>query len=82
MMSYALTSQDFDHYSVAMDAELTALELRIRQTADLCRQLRENNDKLRASIAALESEKCTLIERIDNARERLETLLKQIPDQG
>ena len=65
-----------------MDAELTALELRIRQTADLCRRLREDNDKLRASIATLESEKGTLIERIESARERLETLLKQIPDQG
>ncbi len=65
-----------------MDAELTALELRIRQAADLCRRLREDNDNLRASIATLESEKGTLIERIDNARERLETLLKQIPDQG
>ncbi len=65
-----------------MDAELTALELRIRQAADLCRRLREDNDNLRAGIATLESEKGTLIERIDNARERLETLLKQIPDQG
>ena len=65
-----------------MDAELTALELRIRQAADLCRRLREDNDNLRASIATLESDKGTLIERIDNARERLETLLKQIPDQG
>ena len=65
-----------------MDAELTALELRIRQAADLCRRLSEDNDNLRASIATLESEKGTLIERIDNARERLETLLKQIPDQG
>lgn len=65
-----------------MDAELTALELRIRQTADLCRRLREDNDNLRVSIATLETEKGSLLERIDNARERLETLLKQIPDQG
>ena len=65
-----------------MDAELTALELRIRQAADLCRRLREDNDNLRANITVLETEKGALLERIESARERLETLLKQIPDQG
>lgn len=82
MGPYALTHQDFCHYSVPMDAELAALEQRIRQTADLCRRLRDENDGLRVDLAALESEKHLLIERMDSARDRLEALLKQIPEQG
>lgn len=65
-----------------MDVELSALELRIRQTVDLCRRLRAENEALRASVAALESEKGVLIGRMDIARDRLEGLLKQIPEQG
>lgn len=77
-----MTHQDFGHYSVPMDAELAALEQRIRQTVDLCRRLQDENDGLRVDLAALESEKHLLIERMDSARDRLEALLKQIPEQG
>lgn len=65
-----------------MDAELAALEQRIRETVDLCRRLRDENDALRTNLTAVENEKLQLVERIDNARARLETLLTQIPEQG
>ncbi len=81
-MPYTLTQQDFGHYSAPMDAELAALEQRIRETVDLCRRLRDENDALRTNLTAVENEKLQLVERIDNARARLETLLTQIPEQG
>ena len=77
---YTLTGQKFPSYSVPMDAELAALEEKIRQTAALCRQLREENRDLQARLATLASDKSRLTEKVDGARARLETLLKQIPE--
>jgi len=62
-----------------MDAEIAALEEKIRQAAALCRQLREENRDLRSQLAALTQEKGRLAERINGARSLLETLLKRIP---
>lgn len=63
-----------------MDAELTALEEKIRQAAQLCQRLRLENRDLRQQMAALENEKRQLAERIDGARNHLENVLKQIPE--
>jgi cell division protein ZapB len=84
LMGYALTQQDFSHYSLAMNAamvpELEALEEKIRQAAALCVRLREENRGLRAKLATLEGDRRELEEKIDDARTRLENLLKQIPE--
>ena len=77
---YTLTQQNFPIYSVPMDAELAALEEKIRQAAALCRQLREENRDLRSRLDALTSDKSRLAEKVNGARARLETLLKQIPE--
>lgn len=63
-----------------MDAELTALEEKIRQAAQLCQRLRLENRDLRQQLAALEKEKKQLAERIDDARNHLENVLKHIPE--
>jgi FtsZ-binding cell division protein ZapB len=63
-----------------MDAELTALEERIRQAVDLCRRLRVENSDLRQRVAQLQTENKRLAEKILGARERLEGLLRQIPE--
>jgi cell division protein ZapB len=63
-----------------MDAELTALEEKIRQATLLCQRLRDENRGLRQQLAALQGDKKQLAEKIDGARNRLETLLKQIPE--
>jgi FtsZ-binding cell division protein ZapB len=63
-----------------MEAELDALEERIRQAADLCRRLRQENSDLRQRIAQLESENKRLNDKVAGARERLEGLLRQIPE--
>lgn len=63
-----------------MDAELSALEDKIRQATTLCRQLRDENRQLRQQMAELESNRRTLEEKIEVARGRLEGLLQRIPD--
>ena len=79
IVAYTLTSQDFSYYSVAMDEELTALEERIRQAVALCISLRDENRGLRIQLAALENDKRMMAERMEGARDRLESLMKQIP---
>jgi len=63
-----------------MDAEILALEERIRQAVDLCQRLRGENTDLRQRVARLQSENRQLAEKITAARERLEGLLEQIPE--
>jgi uncharacterized protein (TIGR02449 family) len=63
-----------------MDAEISALEERIRQAVDLCQRLRGENSDLRQRVAQLQSENRQLAEKITAARERLEGLLEQIPE--
>jgi cell division protein ZapB len=75
-----LTGLDFPNYSASMDAELVALEERIRQAVDLCQRLRGENSDLRQRVAQLQIENRQLAEKITAARERLEGLLEQIPE--
>lgn len=75
-----MTAQDFPNYSALMDAEILALEERIRQAVDLCQRLRGENTDLRQRVARLQSENRQLAEKITAARERLEGLLEQIPE--
>ena len=75
-----MTGLDFPNYSATMDAEIVALEERIRQAVDLCQRLRGENSDLRQRVAQLQSENRQLAEKITSARERLEGLLEQIPE--
>ena len=63
-----------------MDTEWAALEEKIRQAVSLCRRLREENSNLRQQLAALVGERKNLSDKIDGARNRLENLLRQIPE--
>jgi len=76
-----LTGLDFYNYSAdQMDAELVALEERVRQAVDLCQRLRGENSELRQRVVQLQSENRKLADKIVAARERLEGLLEQIPE--
>ena len=75
-----MTGLDFPNYSALMDAEMAALEERIRQAVDLCQRLRGENSDLRQRLAQLQSENRQLADKITSARERLEGLLEQIPE--
>lgn len=77
---YTLTRLDFSNYSVLMDAEFVALEEKVQQTALLCQRLRDENRALRERLNALQGDHRLLGEKIDGARTRIESLLKQIPE--
>jgi len=63
-----------------MESQLATLEEKIRQAAQLCQRLRDENRGLRQQLAALQGDRKQLAEKIDGARSRLENLLKQIPE--
>ncbi len=63
-----------------MEAELKALEDRITQFVQMCHRLREENLQLRQQLAAAQNENKHLAEKIDGAKDRLESLLQQIPE--
>lgn len=60
--------------------ELNALESKIVQVASLCRTLRAENIQLRQQLAAAEAERNGLAERMETARNRIEQLVRQLPE--
>jgi cell division protein ZapB len=64
-----------------MDAELKSLEGKINQFVALCQRLRTDNHQLRQQLAAAQNENKQLLEKVANAKTRLETLLAQIPEE-
>ncbi len=63
-----------------MESELQALEDRIRQAAELAKRLRAENVDLRQRIAALEHANRRLVEKVDIAAQKIEALVKRIPE--
>lgn len=63
-----------------MDAELAALEEKINQLAQLCGRLRAENKQLRQQAAAAFNDNKHLVDKINAAKDRLESLLSQIPE--
>jgi cell division protein ZapB len=63
-----------------MDADLAELEEKIRQAAAVCKRLSVENLDLRAQVLTLAGDRQKLTEKLDSARARLESLLKQIPE--
>ena len=74
-----MTTLIFYNYSVAMDAELKALEDKIGQFVELCHRLRADNQQLRQELATAANKAKRLEEKINTATSRLETLLGQMP---
>jgi cell division protein ZapB len=64
----------------ALEHDLGSLEEKVRQTAELCRRLRDENRDLRRQIAILEGDQRVLENKIESARTRLEDLLQRIPE--
>ena len=64
-----------------MEAELQSLEDKIRQFVALCQRLRADNHQLRQQLASAQNENRQLSEKIGDAKNRLETLLAQIPEE-
>jgi cell division protein ZapB len=60
--------------------ELNALESKIAEVVSLCNALRAENVQLKQQLAAAESDKINLAERMELARGRLEQLVLQLPE--
>ncbi len=66
-------------YSLEMDAEIKALEEKIAQFIELNHRLRADNLALRQELAQAQEDNKRLSEKIDLAKDRLESLLSKIP---
>ena len=63
-----------------MEAELTALDERIKTLIRLADGLRAENSELRQLVASMQGENQQMRDRVSSARARLEGLLSRIPD--
>ena len=62
-----------------MTDPLQALEQDIHAVAALCQRLREENHTLRGQLAQLEADCLSMTERMGSAKQRLQSLLAQLP---
>jgi cell division protein ZapB len=67
-------------YSRAMHAELDTLEAKIRQVAELCQTLRNENIALRQQLLTAQQDNKQLTTRLDAAKTRLQALLETLPE--
>lgn len=67
-------------YSPAMQAELDTLETKIRQVAELCHTLRQDNIALRQQLLTAQRDNKQLTTRLEAAKARLQTLLDTLPE--
>jgi cell division protein ZapB len=67
-------------YSRAMHAELDTLEAKIRQVAELCQTLRNENIALRQQLLTAQQDTKQLTTRLDAAKTRLQALLETLPE--
>lgn len=63
-----------------MYAELDTLEAKIRQVAELCHTLRQENITLRQQVLAAQQDNKQLTTRLEAARARLQALLETLPE--
>jgi cell division protein ZapB len=63
-----------------MQAELDTLETKIRQVAELCHTLRQENISLRQQVLTAQRDNKQLTTRLEAARTRLQTLLDTLPE--
>jgi cell division protein ZapB len=65
---------------VAVEAELNTLDDKLSQLVQLCHRLRNDNNELRQDLAAAQNQNKQLTDKIESARQRLESLLSRIPE--
>ncbi|HUX30822.1 MAG TPA: hypothetical protein VMV78_09380 [Thiobacillus sp.] len=63
-----------------MHAELDTLEAKIRQVAELCHTLRQDNIALRQQVLAAQQDNKQLTTRLEAAKTRLQSLLNTLPE--
>lgn len=65
-----------------MNSEFHLLSEKIDSLAELTQFLRRENAELRLKIAAISSENTVLIEKMQQAQQRISAVLDQLPDPG
>lgn len=63
-----------------MHSELDTLEAKIRQVADLCHTLRQENITLRQQLLTSQQDNKQLTTRLEAAKTRLQGLLETLPE--
>ena len=63
-----------------MQAELDTLETKIRQVAELCHTLRQENIALRQQVLTAQRDNKQLTTRLEAAKTRLQALLDTLPE--
>jgi len=63
-----------------MHAEFDTLEAKIRQVAELCHTLRNENISLRQQLLNAQQENKQLAARLDAGKTRLQSLLEKLPE--
>jgi cell division protein ZapB len=64
-----------------MNVSLDSLERKVDQIVAVCASLRDENQTLRAHVAGLEAEKAALAQKVELARQRLESLMARLPEE-
>ena len=64
----------------SVDAEFNSLEAKVAQFVGLCERLRAENHDLRQQLVSARNDAKRLNERIDGAKQKLESLLARLPD--
>ncbi len=62
--------------------ELEALEIKIEQVLELLHQTKAENEVLKNRIAAADTERLDLRQKITAARQRLEVLMEKLPEES
>lgn len=69
-------------YSPAMHAELDTLEAKIREVAERCNTLRQENIALRQQLLTAQQDNKQLNTRLESAKTRLNALLETLPEES
>ncbi|MBV8467120.1 MAG: hypothetical protein JO218_14360 [Burkholderiales bacterium] len=64
-----------------MEADLQSLEERVKLLASQYKQMRDENIELRQSVLNLQTENKRLQDKVDTARQRVDALIGQLPEE-
>lgn len=65
-----------------MDVELGHLEGKVLQLVNLCRELRTENQELRANLQLAQEENQSLNTKLVGAKDKLNAILAKLPEDG
>jgi cell division protein ZapB len=67
-------------HSARVEAEFSALEAKVAQFVNVCDRLRAENIDLRQQLVAAQNDAKRLVDKIEGAKVKLESLISRLPD--